>query len=118
VTAALGRFGFLALGSFIRKSSKATINTPIATYWFRHGSNDPGESGSSGSLFPPTHCSAAARSVWLAPSRNQYSARLQALYTLVAHAAVAIARISPQFNSSLPEKGLALALRVDAGVAQ
>ena len=50
MTAALGRFGFLALGSFIRKSSEATINTPIATYWVRHGSNDPGESGSSGSF--------------------------------------------------------------------
>jgi hypothetical protein len=32
VTAAPGRFGFLASGSFIRKSSKATIGTPIATY--------------------------------------------------------------------------------------
>ena len=32
LTAALGRFGFLASGPFIRKSSKATIGMPVATH--------------------------------------------------------------------------------------
>ncbi len=32
LTAALGRFGFLATGGFHRASSKAPIGTPIATY--------------------------------------------------------------------------------------
>lgn len=32
LTGALGRFGFLASGSFTRKPAKAPIGTPIATY--------------------------------------------------------------------------------------